>query len=49
MDQNRRILQDGAIAINQGRILDVDLTEKLKSKYEAKKLLIVAINVYCLD
>ncbi|MFD6441217.1 hydrolase, partial [Peribacillus sp. NPDC060186] len=39
MDENRRILQDGAIAINQGRILDVDLTEKLNSKYEAKKVI----------
>ena len=32
MDQNRRILQDGAVAIHQGRILAVDSTEKLKWK-----------------
>ncbi len=39
MDQNRRILQDGAIAIHQGRILAVDSTEKLKLKYEAVKVI----------
>ena len=39
MDQNRRILSDGAIAINQGRILAVDVTEKLQSKYEAVKVI----------
>lgn len=39
MDQNRRILQNGAVAIHQGRILAVDSTEKLKSKYEAVKVI----------
>ncbi|MED3789352.1 amidohydrolase family protein [Peribacillus frigoritolerans] len=39
MDQNRRILQDGSVAIHQGRILAVDSTEKLKSKYEAVKVI----------
>ena len=39
MDVNRRILLDGAIAINEGRILDIGLTENLTSKYEAKKLI----------
>ncbi|TDK62509.1 hydrolase [Bacillus salipaludis] len=39
MDKNRRILQDGAVAINKGRILAVDTTERLMGKFEAKKVL----------
>ncbi|WP_391207054.1 amidohydrolase family protein [Psychrobacillus sp. L4] len=39
MDKDRRILQDGAVAINGGRILDVDITEVLLEKYEAKKVM----------
>lgn len=39
MDTNRRILKDGAVAIQKGRILDVGLTEDLSAKYEAKKVI----------
>lgn len=39
MDQNRRIITDGAVAINGSRILDVDMSEKLLEKYEAKEVI----------
>lgn len=39
MDQNRRILRDGAVAVDKGRIIAVDETEKLVSKFEAKKVI----------
>ncbi|OLO42312.1 hydrolase [Alkalihalophilus pseudofirmus] len=39
MDPNRRILQDGAVVIDDGRILDVDLTESIVEKYQAKKVI----------
>jgi 5-methylthioadenosine/S-adenosylhomocysteine deaminase len=39
MDANRQILQDGAVAINDGRLLDIGLTEVLALKYEAKKVI----------
>lgn len=39
MDKDRRILQDGAVAINKGRILAVDTTERLMEKFEAQKVL----------
>ncbi|MFX1507799.1 MAG: amidohydrolase family protein [Promethearchaeota archaeon] len=37
MDTQRRVLNDGAVAIEKGRILDVGTTEKLKNKYTARK------------
>lgn len=37
MDQERRILENGAVAIHDGRILEVANTEELLAKYEAKK------------
>jgi cytosine/adenosine deaminase-related metal-dependent hydrolase len=39
MDKNRRILRDGAVAINDGRILAVDDTEKIVKEYTAKKVI----------
>ncbi|CRK81893.1 amidohydrolase family protein [Neobacillus massiliamazoniensis] len=39
MDKDRRILQDGAVAINNGRIVAVDTTERLMGKFEAQKVL----------
>jgi 5-methylthioadenosine/S-adenosylhomocysteine deaminase len=37
MDKERRIIEDGAVAIHKGRILDVDTSENLISKYEAER------------
>lgn len=39
MDQERRILEDGAVAIHNGRILEVDDTAIVAAKYEAKKVI----------
>ncbi|MET3291585.1 UNVERIFIED_CONTAM: 5-methylthioadenosine/S-adenosylhomocysteine deaminase [Brevibacillus sp. OAP136] len=39
MDAQRRILEDGAVAIHNGRILAVDDTAALIGKYEAKKVI----------
>lgn len=39
MDASRRILQDGAVAINDGRIIGIGLTENIASKFEAKKVI----------
>jgi 5-methylthioadenosine/S-adenosylhomocysteine deaminase len=39
MDKDRRILQDGAVAIHEGRILDIGQTEILETKYKAKKVM----------
>ncbi len=39
MDEQRRILEDGAVAIHNGRILEVDASDHLLSKYEAKKVM----------
>ncbi len=39
MDQDRRVLQDGAVAINEGRILDIGQTAQMTEKYEAKKVI----------
>ncbi|WP_026584124.1 amidohydrolase family protein [Bacillus sp. J33] len=39
MDRNRRLIPDGAIAINGSLILDVDTTEKLVEKFEAKEVI----------
>ena len=39
MDSDRRMIQDGAVAINEGRILAVDETSILVEKYEAKKVI----------
>ncbi|MFD1781019.1 amidohydrolase family protein [Fredinandcohnia salidurans] len=39
MDKQRRIIQNGAIAIHEGRILEIDTTEFIKSKYEAAKVI----------
>lgn len=35
MDKERRIIHDGAVAIHQGKILDVGLAKDLKMEYEA--------------
>ena len=39
MDEHRRVLQDGAVAVDKTRILEVGETETLVKKYEAKRLL----------
>ncbi|MDQ1003398.1 5-methylthioadenosine/S-adenosylhomocysteine deaminase [Neobacillus niacini] len=39
MDPFRRIIQDGAIAIHRGRILDIGASEILESNYEAVKVI----------
>jgi 5-methylthioadenosine/S-adenosylhomocysteine deaminase len=39
MDPSRRIIQDGAIAIQRGRILDIGASEILGAKYEAVKVI----------
>ncbi|WZL72545.1 amidohydrolase family protein [Clostridiaceae bacterium 35-E11] len=39
MDKERRIFEDGAVAIHNGRILEVDASENLIRKYEAEKVL----------
>ncbi|MFE5429175.1 amidohydrolase family protein [Peribacillus simplex] len=39
MDEQRRILKDGAVAIHNGRIIEVQDTEELFGKYEAKKVI----------
>ncbi|RNB88521.1 hydrolase [Brevibacillus nitrificans] len=38
MDKERRIIEDGAVAIDKGRILEVGKTEYLLEKYEAKRV-----------
>ncbi|WP_409178840.1 amidohydrolase family protein [Brevibacillus fortis] len=38
MDKDRRVLQDGAVAIDKGRILEVGDTQLLKDKYPAQKV-----------
>ena len=37
MDDKRRIIENGAVAINNGKIIEVDNTDKLVSKYKAKE------------
>lgn len=39
MDTQRRILNDGAIAIKNGRILDIGTTKDLSNKYNARKVI----------
>lgn len=39
MDEERRILSDGAVAVHDGRILEVGKTDELLPKYEAKKVM----------
>ncbi|ANE45190.1 hydrolase [Paenibacillus swuensis] len=39
MDGERRILEDGAVAVQDGRILEVGDTENLVGKYEAKRVI----------
>lgn len=39
MDKKRRVLQDGGVAIEKGRIIDVDQSEALYEKYVAQKVI----------
>ncbi|MEH7124054.1 amidohydrolase family protein [Bacillus sp. JJ1773] len=39
MDKQRRLLQNGGVAINKGRIIDVGNSEDLNKKYQAKKVI----------
>jgi 5-methylthioadenosine/S-adenosylhomocysteine deaminase len=49
MDEQRRILQDGAVAIHNGKILEVEYSEHLLSKYEAKKVMDCDHHINCQD
>ena len=37
MDKERRVIEDGGVAVDKGRIIDVATSEELKSKYKASK------------
>lgn len=39
MDSKRPVIKDGAVAIKDGKIVDVDDTEKILSAYEAKEVI----------
>lgn len=39
MDEQRRIITDGAVAIQNDRIVDVDKTDRLEKKFKAKKVI----------
>lgn len=39
VDKDRRIIKDGAIAIQKNRIIDLGTSEEIKQKYEAKKII----------
>ena len=39
MDPERRIITNGAVAIDQGAILEVDKSSKITKKYEGKKVI----------
>jgi cytosine/adenosine deaminase-related metal-dependent hydrolase len=39
MDEERRVIEDGALAIDGDRILDVGLAEELRSRYRAERLI----------
>jgi cytosine/adenosine deaminase-related metal-dependent hydrolase len=45
MDTQKRIINDGAIAIENGHILDIGATEELNDKYDAKKAIDASRNV----
>ncbi len=39
MDQERRIIEDGSVAIDKGEILEVGKTDDLTEKYQAKTVI----------
>ena len=48
MDSRRRIIKDGAIAIDEGKIIALDKTEKLKKEYPNAKEVLTANNMLIL-